>query len=237
MTSDRSDSAPSRPALREAQVSVRRYSGEHEAHAHDHAQILFALQGRMELEIDGRPGFVDAACGMVIPAGTGHGYLAAPQTRVFVIDAPEAAGLDRLRRFAVPPPLRFPVSHLSAAAQMALVLQAPSLLARRGIDLQQLQQQVQMALHESWPTARLAQCAHLSVAQFHARFVELAGQTPQAWVRTLRLDAASRQLARGAALEATALRCGYASASALAYALRRERGMTSRQLREAARSA
>ena len=33
-------------------------------------------------------------------------------------------------------------------------------------------------------------------------------------------------------LEATALRCGYASASALVYALRRERGVTSRQLRK-----
>lgn len=232
-------STPSTPqaALREAQASVRRYSGEHAAHAHGHAQILFALQGRMELEIDGRPGFVDAACGMVIPAGVGHGYLAAPRTRVFVIDAPAAAGLEKLRRFAVPPPLRFPISGLSAAAQMALVLQAPSLLPRRGIDLPGLQLRVQAALHEDWATARLAQCAHLSVAQFHARFVELTGQTPQAWVRGLRLDAASGLLARGAALKATALRCGYASASALAYALRRERGLGSRQLRAQIRPA
>jgi AraC-like DNA-binding protein/mannose-6-phosphate isomerase-like protein (cupin superfamily) len=223
-----------RSLLREAQVSVRQYSGEHEAHAHDHAQILFALQGRMELEIDGRPGFVDTACGMVIPAGTGHGYLAAPRTRVFVIDAPEAEGLDRLRRFAVPPPLRFPAAPLSTAAQMAMVLQAPSLLARRGIDVQQLQWRVQAALHEDWSTARLAQLSHLSVAQFHARFVELTGFTPQAWLRNLRLDAAMEQLARGQLLEATALRCGYASASALAYALRRERGLTSRALRRGA---
>ncbi len=219
------------PALLQAQTSVRRYSGEHQAHAHGHAQILFALQGRMELEVDGKASFVDSACGMVIPAGIDHGYLAQPKTQVFVIDAPMEQGLDRLRRFAVPPPLRFPLSDLSAAAQMALVLQAPSLLQRRGIDLRQLQQQVQAALHEAWPTARLAAQMHLSVAQFHARFVELAGCTPQDWLRNLRLDAASQQLRQGAALEATALRCGYASASALAYALRRERGVTSRQLR------
>ena len=218
-------------ALDQAQTSVRSYSGEHQAHAHGHAQILFALQGRMELEVAGQSSFVDSACGMVIPAGTDHGYLAQPQTRVFVIDAPMSAGLDKLRRFAVPPPLRFPASSLSAAAQMALVLQAPSLLQRRTLNLQLLQQQVQTALHESWPTARLAAQVHLSVAQFHARFVELSGSTPQDWLRDLRLDAACLQLRQGAALEATALRCGYASASALAYALRRDRGMTSRQLK------
>ena len=229
MSSDKPSAAHS--ALLQAQTSVRSYSGEHQAHAHGHAQILFALQGRMELEVDGKASFVDSACGMVIPAGIDHGYLAQPKTQVFVIDAPMEQGLDRLRRFAVPPPLRFPLSDLSAAAQMALVLQAPSLLQRRGIDLRQLQQQVQAALHEAWPTARLAAQMHLSVAQFHARFVELAGCTPQDWLRNLRLDAASQQLRQGAALEATALRCGYASASALAYALRRERGVTSRQLR------
>ena len=72
---------------------------------------------------------------------------------------------------------------------------------------------------------------HLSVAQFHARFVELTANTPQDWLRNLRLDAACQQLRQGAALEATALRCGYASASALAYALRRDRGLSSRQLK------
>lgn len=211
---------------------MRSYDGEHQAHAHSHAQILFALQGRMELEVGGRPSFVDSACGMVIPAGTDHGYLAAPLTQVLVIDTPMAHGVDRLRRFAVPPTLRFVQSSLSAAAQMALLLQAPTLLQRRGLNLQSLQQQVQSALHESWPTVRLAGLVHLSVAQFHARFVELTQHTPQDWLRKLRLDAAVLQIRQGSALEATALRCGYASASALAYALRRERGVTSRQLRE-----
>ena len=81
-------------------------------------------------------------------------------------------------------------------------------------------------------TARLAGLCHLSVPQFHARFVELVGVAPQAWLRGLRLDAAMAQLAQGQLLETTALRCGYRTASALAYALRRERGVTSRQLRE-----
>ena len=221
-----------------AHGSVRSYGGEHQSHAHGHAQILYALQGRMELEVDGRAGFVDAACGMIIPAGCEHGYLAAPQTRIMVIDAPPGHGLERARSFAVPPALRRPgqlqpsaLTAIAAASQLALALQAPSLQPRRALDLARLRAQVVPRLHESWPTERLAALCHLSVAQFHARFVELADQTPQRWLRALRLDAASALLARGLPLHTCALQCGYASASALAYALRRERGIGARQLR------
>lgn len=218
--------------------SVRRYSGEHQSHAHDHVQILYALQGRMELELDGHASYVDAASGMVIPAGSSHGYLAQPDTQVLVIDVPASAALARARRFAVPSALRGPALALhpiSAAAQLALVLEAPSLLHRRTVDVAGLGHLVQQALHEDWPTARLAQLCHLSVAQFHARFVELVGQPPQAWLRGLRLDAAAAQLAQGQPLDTTALRCGYRTASALAYALRRERSVGARSLRAAAR--
>lgn len=218
--------------------SVRSYRGEHPSHAHAHVQILYALDGRMELELNGHASYVDAASGMVIPAGTGHGYLAQSRARVQVIDLPAGPGLDRLRRFAVPASLRAPAlarHPISAAVQLALVLEAPSLLHRRTVDVAWLGQQVQAALHADWPTARLAALCHLSVPQFHSRFVELVGLPPQAWLRGLRLDAAAQQLAQGQPLETTALRCGYRSASALAYALRRERQVSARSLRAAQR--
>ena len=220
--------------LQAVESSVRRYSGEHQSHAHGHAQILYALHGRMELEVQGHSSYVDTACGMVIPAGVLHGYVADPRAQLLVMDVPAGTGLDKARRFAVPAALRAPAlarSPVSAATQLALVLQAPSLLQRRALDVAWLAQQVQAALHADWPTARMAQLCHLSVAQFHARFVELQGTTPQAWVRGLRLDAATQLLARGITLEASALQCGYRSASALAYALRRERQVRARSLR------
>lgn len=211
-------------------VSVRRYSGEHTAHAHEHAQVLYALQGRMELEVGGRAAFVDTACGMVIPAGVAHGLLAQPGTSVFVIDAPAQAGTDRPRRFAVP--ARWPDAD-DAEARLSHILQAPRVLARRAVAPAALERAVCAALHEDWPTARLAALCALSTPRFHARWLELTGLTPQAWLRARRLDAAERALARGQALEITALQVGYASASALAYALRRERGTGARALRNA----
>ncbi len=221
-----------RTPLTEAQCTVRHYDGEHHAHAHGFAQILYALGGAMELDIAGRAAFVDTASGIVIPAGTRHGYRAALGARILVIDAPEQSALARVRRFAVPQAWRGrePVAQ-AAVEQVAAVLQAPRLLARRQLDLVRLARGVSGALHEDWPTARLAALCHLSPQRFHARLLELAGVTPQAWLRGLRLDSAEQWLARGQSLEATALACGYASASALAYALKRERGLGVRALR------
>ena len=213
-------------------ASVRRYSGEHTAHAHDHAQILYALHGRMELEVAGRAAFVDTACGMVVPAGVVHGYVARPGSQIFVIDAPAQAGMDRPRRFAVPARWSGAAAGDGAAAErLQQILHAPRVLARRDVTPAALERTVCAALHEDWPTARMAALCALSTQRFHARWLELTGATPQAWLRGRRLDVAERALARGQSLDATALQVGYASASALAYALRRERGVGARALR------
>ncbi|MDE2414302.1 MAG: helix-turn-helix domain-containing protein [Comamonadaceae bacterium] len=222
------------PSTFEPSCSVRRYSGEHGAHEHGFAQILYALDGCMELDIAGRAAFVDTACGIVIPAGAGHGYLADRAARILVIDAPDQPGLSRMRRFAVPEAWRAGAPAPQAvAARVAQVLQAPGVLVRRRIDLARLAQAVQATLHQDWPTARLAALCHLSAQRFHARLLELTGRTPQAWLRDLRLNRAEQLLAHGQPLETAALACGYASASALAYALKRERGLGARDLRRA----
>ena len=211
--------------------SIRRYRGEHARHAHDYVQIMFALQGRMELEIGGHSAFADTSCGMVIPAGVEHGFSTTPDAQMFVIEHPPLAGVSQVRRFAVTPACRESTRLGSIALQLAQVLQAPKILVRRGIDLMQLDDALTARLHEAWNTARMANLFCLSPQRFHARLLELTGQTPQAYLRQHRLDQAEQLLRRGMPLDATALHVGYRTASALSFALKRERNFSTRKLR------
>ncbi len=218
--------------LAEPQLSIRAYSGEQTVHSHEHAQVLFAWRGRMELQIGAAAGFSDNSCGLIIPAGVTHAYAASPDLRMVVIDAAPERGLDRARRFAVTPGVRELAAGADAGELLAAILQTPRAGVRRGIALDRLRAELAGALHEPWTTARMAERCLLSPQRFHARLLELTGSSPQAWLRTLRLDEAQRLLRRGLTLEAAAARVGYASASALAHAMRRDRATGVRGLRE-----
>lgn len=219
--------------LTEPVSSLRHYDGQAHAHTHDYVQIMMPLAGRMELEINGHALFTDPSCGMVIPAGARHAYQARPGTRILVIDAPEAAGLERLRRFAITPACRALGMQNDTRRQLALLLGLPTVHAsRRGLDLARLDSELARTLHESWTTARMAELFHLSPQRFHSRLHELTGSTPGDYLRALRLKQATALLRRGVSLEITAAHVGYRSASALAYALRRDQGTSARTLRQ-----
>ncbi len=215
-------------------VTLRRYAGAYAAHAHAYAQVLVGLSGRLELELDGRGTWVDGACALVVPAGVAHAYLADAPARVLVIDSPALPGLERARRFVPPAQWKTPCLQLDADRIVEGLASTAGVLQRRPIDLACIDAALDAQLHARWSTARLAALCHLSAPQFHARFVQLTGSTPADHVRACRLDRAQQLLRSGLGLEATALQVGYASASALAYALRRERGLGARALRRAA---
>jgi len=215
----------------EPQLSLRSYSGEQTVHSHDHAQVLFAWRGRMDIEIASSADFSDNSCGLIIPAGVTHAYAASPDLRMVVIDVPPRRGLDRARRFAVTPAVRELAAGARAGQLLDAILQTPRVGVRRGIALDSLRASLAGALHEPWTTARMAERCLLSPQRFHARLLELTGLAPQAWLRTLRLDEAQRLLRRGLTLEAAAARVGYGSASALAHAMRRDREVGARDLR------
>jgi len=209
-------------------ASLRRYHGDHGAHAHEHAQVLFGLGGVLEVEVAGRGARVDASAGLVVPPGARHASMSRHGASVWVVDAPPGPGLDRLRTFA--PPARWSMG--ADAGQLLLAIAAaPRVLARRRLETAQVQAAIDGRLHEDWPNARLAAVCALSVPRFHARWLALTGLAPQAWLRAHRLDVAAALLRAGMPLETAALQVGYRSASALGVALRRERGVGARALR------
>lgn len=211
--------------------SIRRYHGEYSAHAHDYVQVMFAIDGRLELEIAGKAAFSDASCGLIVPAGVAHAFCAERSVRMFVLDVQASSITDRLRRFAVTPALRHQFAVSDSQVDVAAFLGAPRIVKRRALDLKALKHAIVATLYEPWPTARMARFFYLSTQRFHARFFELTGQTPQSYVRSLRLDHAMERVKHGHSLDTTAQEVGYRSASALAFALKRDRKVGARSLR------
>jgi AraC-like DNA-binding protein len=224
-------SSPRSPAAVDATL-VRRYTGEYATHRHEHAQVLLGLQGGLDLDVDGHAAFVDASCGLVVPAGARHAYMATGTARVVVLDCDSAPATGRLRRFALPAGwLQRQAPGLDAAALLAALALLPGVPPRRRIDLDALAAGVDADLARGWTVAELAALCHLSPQRLRARFAALAGTSPLAWVRQRRLDAAQRLLGQGWPLDTVALHVGYAGASALSHALRRDRGTGARALR------
>jgi AraC-like DNA-binding protein len=219
--------SPPRPIT----ASLRRYHGEHAAHAHDFAQVLMGMSGCLELEVNGRAARVDASTGLVVPPGALHCFAADADAgaSVWVMDAPAGAGLDRFKAFALWPGWS---PRDSAAHLLSHLAHATSVQSRRKIDPARLEAVLTSSLHESWPVARMAALYCLSAPQFQTRWRALTGLTPQAWLRARRLDAAEPLLRCGWTLEAAALQVGYRSASALLFALQRDRGVSVRGLRK-----
>jgi AraC-like DNA-binding protein len=207
------------PSLLAPHASLRCYVAAQSVHSHAHAQILLGVRGGLELELNGHLAWVDATSGLLVPAGCAHAFAAPHGAQVWVIDAPDGPGLNRPRAFALPPAWS-PEGSLEDA--LALASGGARALPRRRLQEAVLVQAVAGRLHEDWPVARMAQVFALSVAQFHARWRELTGWTPQAWLRQRRLAEARVLLHAGRRVDSTALAVGYASPSALLHALRRE---------------
>ena len=213
---------------------VRHYGREGGRHAHAHAQVLFGLQGRLEMEVEGRPAWVDASCGLVVPAGDMHAYHARRAAQVLVLDIAPGPATDRLRRFALS------AGWLARAGDLpgllATLTGAPTLGPRRPVDLDALAALVDADLARRWCVADLAAACCLSPQRLRARFAEAWACSPLDFIRARRLDAAARLLRQGQGLDAVAMAVGYGSASALSTALRRERDTGARVLRSSRRA-
>lgn len=209
---------------------IRRYDREGGRHAHDHAQVLFGVRGTLELEVEGHASWVDASSGLVVPAGATHAYSAAAGAQVLVLDGLSGPATQRLRQFALP--RGWHSAGHDADTLLALLTGAPTLGARRRIDLDALAERIDADLARDWSVADLAAACCLSPQRLRARFAQALGQSPLAFVQARRLNRAEQLLRRGLALDVVAAQVGYARASSLSAALRRQRDTGARQLRQ-----
>lgn len=225
-------------------LSVRRYGAAAGSHAHDHFQVLCALEGRLELEVEGRGLSLGAGQGQVLHPGERHDFESRQGSRCLVFDTadPHWAALPRapLHLDAV----HHLASYFGAALEAGLPVSTlgPALLAqawggvpaapsrvRRGVDWGALARWLESHLTHPLTAARIAEQVHLSESQFRARCLEELGLAPMQWVRERRLARAAALRGAGLSVAEAARQSGYESASALTAAMQRSKIGVSRR--------
>lgn len=223
-------------------LALRDYGNTRGSHAHDHFQVLIGIDGRLEIEVEGRGGGLGTGEAQVVAPGDRHDFEARGQGCVcLVLDTPHPLWA----RCAERPPAGAPQLHALARylahcmrepQSSSLALQhGPALLLeawgpapasardtqRRRIDWPALAAWARVRWHEPLSVADLAAVACLSSSQFAQRCRDEQGMSPMHWLRTLRLAHARALRLDGLGVAETARRTGYRSPSALTAALRR----------------
>lgn len=240
-------------------LSLRHYSQEI-AHSHDHAQLVFGLSGRLDFEVAGRGCQVFNQNLAVVPPAAHHACASVAGSQCLVLDVPSddwlrqrlGAHADASRRLldrpgslllnaaqsqlvnwlAASPINDEVIAQQGAALLLASLSTSPSPLPRERLHLPTLDAHIDRHCAHPLQVADLARVCGLSVARFHACFLEQTGQTPMDYVRARRLRLGRELLlASDLAVGEIASRVGYASQSAFTAALSRELGSTPRQLR------
>ncbi len=242
-------------------LSLRHYSDELIAHSHEHAQIVFGLNGRLAFEVEGQGSLLRGQQLLVIPGGSHHACESREGSDCMVFDVPDGAWLhsrlgnhaengqrllDSPQTLSLGPAQQQLVSWLAASpiedpviAQQGAALLLASLACtpvasgvQRDLALSSLDRYIDKHAAHPLQVADLARLSGLSAARFHARFLQQTGQTPMDYVRDRRLQLAM-QLLRDTSLAVgeVAQRVGYNSQSAFTAALARRYGSTPRQLR------
>lgn len=210
----------------------------------------------MEIALERGGGRVGARSGCVIPAGTRHDYCGAGENRQLVLDLPiasvPAVAFAQPVFFSVDTVLARRVERLrqaletrgeaaAAVAQYDLLAAlsdpvAPGANLARSqaprFDFKRIDAFMRAHLDAPITTPQLAALTGMSARHFHARFVEIAGDTPHRHLLRLRLEHAAWLLRRDTApLSDIALATGFSDQSAFTHAFRAYFGQPPRRWR------
>lgn len=202
-------------------VEPRRYQRRPFGHAHDYHQLLFGVDGEIELEIDGHAYRVDGTHGLVIPAGHHHLCSGLTDNLQLVADFPASSValparlMARPRTFSMDSKFATDVRRLATAQrasgtfvaqhawQQAATL-AGGLATLLGVDERQFDAahfpvaaiDRYMRAHLATPLRvdQLAARIGWGARRFHTLFCEAFGDTPHGYQTRLRLDQAVQWL-------------------------------------------
>lgn len=224
-------------------------------HSHPRFQLLYAIEGVMNVESEGERWVVPPQRALWLPPGVRHRLAASGTVRMRTLYLRPVAARRMPRRctvLAVSPllrelilratelpteyELRGPQARLVAALldEMAALESLPYRLPMPPAgSLARLCERL-LAAPDRRATLETLAREHGSTARtLERRFLAQTGMTYSAWRRRARLLRALGMIARGRPILAVALELGYASASAFSAMFRREFGVSPRQYRAA----
>lgn len=245
-------------------VEPRRYQRRPFGHAHDYHQLLFGVDGEIELEIDGHAYRVDGGHGLVIPAGEHHlcaglgenlqlvadfpaSSVAVParlmsRPRTFSMDGAFAARVRALATVPSSTPGTPPQYAWQQAAALSVGLSAMLGLDDRQVDAARFPvAAIDRYLRDNLSTPlrvdQLAARIGWGARRFHTLFCDAFGDTPHGYQTRLRLDQAVQWLMAGTMpLAEIAGGVGYPDQTTFTRAFSRRFGMPPAAWRTAARS-
>ncbi|WP_277964164.1 AraC family transcriptional regulator [Pseudomonas sp. RIT-To-2] len=221
-------------------LELRCYERDSPHHHHDFAQVVLPVRGRMEIDVDGRGGYIDPSLAAFVSPGSTHSQSAQADGRFLVLDCAPST-LETLQTARMAKGIYVPISpatrrliefaELTGNQQLAAgaAQLAPLLLSSMGSDaahfstpMEQLIARLRANPGAAWSNERMAKAANMSLSQLHQRFGQLFATSPQAWLTHLRIEQAQRWL-QGTSLPIAeiALRTGFSDQAALTRAMQR----------------
>lgn len=212
------------------QCSYRNYCGEFDSHQHEYCQVLFGIEGCLQVDVEGLSAIVDTAYGLIIPSGKQHAYSCELTAQLLVVDTTSKQSFDHIRPFKLP-------AQWQSTNDVGTLLSTVSGLTgrvsqRREINPELLRRYLIQTITEDWSVKRMSAFYCLSEVQFQRRWREITGESPRKWLNRIRLRQARSMLKKGVDLELVASEVGYGSASSLCVALHRELGEGARGARK-----
>lgn len=221
---------------RSSRLTVRSYGAASGCHSHDHFQVLWALEGCLELEVEGKGFALATGDALLLQPGDRHGFESPMGSQCLVLDTHDRTWTHRPHKPERALATRQLAAFLATAMKENIAIAqetGPYLLAqtwgdnaqatsaRRPINWTDLSAWVSERLAQPLVASDLSDRVFLSESQFRARCFEELGLSPMRLVQRLRLNKAQQLREAGASVVEAARRVGYESPSALTAALRR----------------